>query len=166
MCIRDSAYLVNSFLFNKVLSTPLILVHCSDSIWGYIWPTAYCLRWCWAHRLHLNQMEVAIVRCAPWPTRPSRRPNETQVSLNADSGDNETKFHFNVLGSSGSVAKWWREYRRACRDNEWCVGVNLVFCCRLKYKLLLALAHGARSSDWISIFSRICFASRFLTLNR
>ena len=46
------------------------------------------------------------------------RPNETQVSLNADSGDNETKFHFNVLGSSGCVDMLWRDYRRARGENE------------------------------------------------
>ena len=94
-------HLVNSPLLNRLLSTPHILVHCSVSmcgniLWsvlcsvpigGNIWSTASCL--------------------TGWSNRPSPRPNESQVSLNADSGDNETNFHFKVPGSSGSLDMRW-----------------------------------------------------------
>jgi len=104
-------------------------VLCSVSTWGNIWSTASC--------------------STGWSTRPSPRPNESQVSLNADSGDNETNFHFKVSGSSGGVDMWRRDYRRACRENEWSVCVNIVPCSRPKYRQCVASVHGARSIDLI-----------------
>ena len=63
---------VSSFLLNKLLP---YLVECS---------------------LLCFDMSPYLVECSLLCFDMSPLPNETWVSLNADSGDNETKFHFNA----------------------------------------------------------------------
>ena len=100
-------------------------------------------------------MRQRLVDCSLFCVYMGPVPNESWVSLKADSGDNVTNFHFKASGSSRAegVDLLWREYKRACRDTKWSVGVNIDFSRRLKYKQLMALAHcvGKPQTKWSSV---------------